>query len=179
MALTMDSIREKKANKNMAKKMEKDTRESKQPKTGKTNKGVVNHFTVAMWGILGLVLGFALGNFLPDFSDVIYFTAVANGSIIQPDTAIGVFYVPSAVFWGIILGFLAIGFTFKWFGVRFAVWLVCGIIITSTILIAVVVNPLISGWSLWFDVLLSIAAFFSIIYVEYEFRNQMNRKKGK
>ena len=125
-----------------------------------------SRFTAAMWGIFGLVAGFALGNFLPDYTDVIYFADVANGSISNPAVAIEVYYIWPGLFWGVVLAFIAFGFAEGFLQVRHAVWIIAIIIVTSTVAIAAIVNPLIPHYNISFDIVLSAAAVLSVLYVE-------------
>jgi hypothetical protein len=137
-------------------------------------------FTAGMIAIISFCIGAAAGNFMPDYTDVIYFAAVANGTIANPTVALLVYYVYPGAFWAGIAILLMIGFYFHWWGIRFAIWFISAIIISSTIILIFIINPLFySITDIIIDIILCIACVVSIVWVELEYGKYQDGKKGK
>jgi hypothetical protein len=116
--------------------------------------------------ILGMVLGFALGNFLPDPTDYVYWTAIGSGAILDPLTAFMTYYGWSFLFWGSVFTLITIGIREHVMNGREAVWIVSGIIIASTLLLILTVSSIMGEYAIFFDILMSFAGVLSVLYVE-------------
>jgi hypothetical protein len=126
----------------------------------------------AVIALLALAIGQAVGNIAPDFSDVLYFTSVQNGSIINPVVAFMVYDVFPAIQYLAIAAIIAL----TWYitddpklTLKVGLFVFSFVYIGATIFLIGLFATLIPEYSIPVDMVVCTACGLSILSIEGKF----------
>jgi hypothetical protein len=126
----------------------------------------------AVIALLAFAIGQAIGNIAPDFSDVLYFTSVQNGSITNPVVAFMVYDVFPAIQYLAIAAMIAL----VWYvsdnprlTLKVGLYVFSFVYIAATIFLIGLFATLIPEYSIPIDVVICTACGLSILSIEGKF----------